>query len=391
MRGKAYFSVVHVWVVVYWVEAFEEDETLPVHLADLNQQQEKEDALQEKVIVEAIRKTIERNDKKDGDVDKLSIDQVEIATVSNKLYEIDELLDESSEEENMQNTEPEKMSGIIQNTKNDKKTTFEQSGNGGYILNDDIVSRDLQRQSNIFVEKQVAADVKVNTIENKESTQDVRALSNYATPSSISAFNSPIRNRSKKERQGFSDQNMNTVDDRLNQRSAIRFKSKQIEFNKIPSIQIHPKLKPLSWLIGKWQDDNEKEGLSIEEWELANYRTLIGSGFKYSTNNDLLFKEQFKIEYRLASKQIFLRVKYIENDRFVDYMLISYDTDQILFKQKEQMDYPDEVIIQRNLDGYSTIITNTNKDLLPDQQRYLENRHRVSNIRAIRTLRTAEQ
>ena len=44
---------------------------------------------------------------------------------------------------------------------------------------------------------------KVNTIENKESTQDVRALSNYATPSSISAFNSPIRSRSKKERQGF--------------------------------------------------------------------------------------------------------------------------------------------------------------------------------------------
>ena len=95
------------------LEAFEEDETLPVHLADLNQQQEKEDALQEKVIVEAIRKTIERNDKKDGDIDKLSIDQVEIATASNKLYEIDELLDEMSEEENIQKIEPENISGLI--------------------------------------------------------------------------------------------------------------------------------------------------------------------------------------------------------------------------------------------------------------------------------------
>ena len=127
----------------------------------------------------------------------------------------------------------------------------------------------------------------------------------------------------------------------------------------------------------------------MEEWELANYRTLIGSGFKYSSTNDLLFKEQFKIEYRLA-KGSFCELN-TSKMMIVDYMLISYDTDQILFKQKEQMDYPDEVIIQRNLDGYSTIITNTNKDLLPDQQRYLENRHRVSNIRAIRTLRTAEQ
>ena len=99
----------------------------------------------------------------------------------------------------------------------------------------------------------------------------------------------------------------------------------------------------------------------------------------------------FKIEYRLSTKQIFLRVKYIENEKFVDYMLTSYDTDQVIFQQKEQIDYPDEVIIQRNMDGYTTIITNTNNQLLPDQQRYLENRHRVSNIRAIRTLEAAEQ
>ena len=72
-------------------------------------------------------------------------------------------------------------------------------------------------------------------------------------------------------------------------------------------------------------------------------------------------------------------------------MLTSYDTDQVIFQQKEQMDYPDEVIIQRNLSGYTTIVTNKNSMLLPDQQRYLENRHRVSNIRAIRTLRSASE
>ena len=322
-------------------------------------------------------------------VDKLTMEQVEFANSSNKLYEIDELLDE--EVDNANGGKPFLGSTIDHSIEDQKGNNFAESGHVGYVLNDDIVSKNIQQQSNIVVEKQIAQEVQINTDEDIEVNKDVRALANYATPSSISAFNSPRRDQLKKESQDYAQRELNAVDIRMNKRSPIRFKDKKIDFYKAPSPQIHPKLKPLSWLIGKWQDNNETEGRSLEEWEVANYKTFIGRGFKYSTENDLLFKEMFKIEYRLATKQIFLRVKYIENEKFVDYMLTSYDTDQVIFQQKEQIDYPDEVIIQRNMDGYTTIITNTNNQLLPDQQRYLENRHRVSNIRAIRTLEAAEQ
>lgn len=373
------------------LEAFEADETLPVHLADRNQRLETEDELQEKVIVEAIQNSIVNNDAGSKKPDPISMDQIEIATSSNKLYEIDEVLNNGFSSEEEARPIP-SMNNSIDDLVNDNKgNRIDEMNKVGYVLNDDIVSKDLQQKSNIVVEKQIAQNVQINTIETSQSSEDIRGFSNYATPSSISAFNSPKRNRLKKEREDFGDIDISTVESRSSRQSPIRFKTKEKISLSTPKVQVHPKLRPFTWLVGKWQDDHEKEGKSMEEWEVANFKTLLGKGFKYSMDNDLLFKEVFKIEYRSSIGQIFLRVKFIEGDKFIDYMLTSYDTDQVIFQQKEQMDYPDEVIIQRNLSGYTTIVTNKNSILLPDQQRYLENRHRVSNIRAIRTLRSASE
>jgi hypothetical protein len=77
-----------------------------------------------------------------------------------------------------------------------------------------------------------------------------------------------------------------------------------------------------------------------------------------------------------------------ENSKQVDYMLSSFDQERFVFEQKGRSKYPDKVILQKDgLQGYSITIANSMDFLTADQQRYLEHRNRVSNVRSIRTLR----
>jgi hypothetical protein len=160
---------------------------------------------------------------------------------------------------------------------------------------------------------------------------------------------------------------------------------KAVKKIKSPMAAAHSRLYPFGFLLGKWEDDNEMEGKSYEMWSLKNSTTLIGKGYKLSSDAERIFEEVMRIEFR--DNQVFLVISLDENKKTVDYMLTTFDNERFTFEQKMSKNYPDKVIIQQSgLDGYSVIIANNYNFLTTDQQRYLENRNRVSNVQSMRTM-----
>lgn len=172
-------------------------------------------------------------------------------------------------------------------------------------------------------------------------------------------------------------------------RGSIVAKSKKVDRIKSPMAGAHPRLHPFGFLLGRWDDDHELEGRSYEIWKLKDRNSLEGRGYKLSKDAERIFEERLRIEYR--NNQIFLVMSFEENNRTVDYMLTSFDQERFVFEQKGRSKFPDKVILQQNgLQGYSVTISNSVDFLTADQQRYLEHRNRVSNVRSIRTLRQTE-
>jgi hypothetical protein len=163
--------------------------------------------------------------------------------------------------------------------------------------------------------------------------------------------------------------------------------SKKIKRAKSPMASAHARLQPFGFLLGRWVDDNEMEGKSHEHWSLKNATTLVGKGYKLN-DGARIFEEMMRIEFR--DNQVFLIISLDDKNETIDYMMTSFDNERYIFKQSMSKNYPDKVVIQRNLDGYSTIILNNKQFLSAEQQRYLENRNRVSNVRSIRTMRYEE-
>ena len=157
-----------------------------------------------------------------------------------------------------------------------------------------------------------------------------------------------------------------------------------------PMATAHPRLKIFGWMLGKWIDDNEEGGVSYEKWQLKNPNTFQGNGYKVSSQNERIFEELMQINYEPNLNQVFLTISLKETQEQLQYLLSSFDNERIVFIQNNSAKYPDEVIIQRDLDGFTVIMVNNKGFLDGDQQRYLENRNRVSNVRAIRTMRYEE-
>ncbi len=169
-------------------------------------------------------------------------------------------------------------------------------------------------------------------------------------------------------------------------RGGIVAKDETADKIKSPMADAHPRLYPFGFLLGRWDDDHEMEGRSYEIWTLKDRNTLIGRGYKLSKDAERIFEERLQIVYR--DNQVFLVMSFEENSEQIDYMLTSFDQERFVFEQKGRTKYPDKVILQQNgLQGYSVTISNSNEFLTADQQRYLEHRNRVSNVRSIRTLR----
>ncbi len=158
-----------------------------------------------------------------------------------------------------------------------------------------------------------------------------------------------------------------------------------------PMAKAHPRLYPFGFLIGKWEDDKELEGKSYEVWRLRNRTTLQGKGYKLSSDGTQVFEETFKIVFK--NGQVFLQLSFEEGQRPTEYLLTSFTQERFVFEQRQYARQPNRIVLQQNgLDGYSFTMTNTNNNvfLSADQQRYLENRNRVSNVRSTRTLRAAQ-
>lgn len=158
-----------------------------------------------------------------------------------------------------------------------------------------------------------------------------------------------------------------------------------------PMANAHPRLYPFGFLVGKWEDDKEMEGKSYEVWHLRNRTTLQGKGYKLSNDGTQVFEETFKIVFK--SGQVFLLLSFQEAKRPTEYLLTSFNQERFVFEQRQYARQPNRIVLQQNgLDGYTFTMTNTDSNvfLSADQQRYLENRNRVSNVRSTRTLRAAQ-
>lgn len=166
-------------------------------------------------------------------------------------------------------------------------------------------------------------------------------------------------------------------------RGIINKKSKAKVKYRSPMATAHARLQPFGFLLGKWRDYNETDGKSYEVWSLKSSNTLVGRGYMLSNAGDRIFEEV--IEIGIQNGQTFLTLS-LDEDKKMSYMLSKFDTERFVFTQSESSRYPDKVIIQQNLDGYQIIISNQNDFLTPEQQRYLDNRNRVSNMRAARTM-----
>jgi hypothetical protein len=80
-------------------------------------------------------------------------------------------------------------------------------------------------------------------------------------------------------------------------------------------------------------------------------------------------------------------LRFNEKSKTIEYMLSDYDFERFVFSQSDKNAlYPDQIVLQRTLNGYTTVMSNSMQMIPSDQQRYLENRNRVTNRGAKRTL-----
>ena len=139
------------------------------------------------------------------------------------------------------------------------------------------------------------------------------------------------------------------------------------------------------WLLGKWTDNEEEGGKSLEIWHKLNNSSIECIGTKTSGKNKI-FEEKLTIYLDKESNRIFLKMPIDYYKKTVVYMMTAHNSDRIVFEQTENQDLPANLVLQRNLNGYSVIINSDIKPLKPAQQTYFEQRNRVSDTKVLRIL-----
>ncbi len=227
----------------------------------------------------------------------------------------------------------------------------------------------------------------------QEDIKDVQAY-NYAAPPTISTqtANQYFEGKTTSNSTAIIEKETNVTPTTTNRRNRLQSKKavptdtkKQSDYANFMATA-NPRLQIFGWMLGNWVDNNESEGTSYEKWQLKDRNTLQGKGYKLSSNQEQMFEELIEIKFVPNLNQVFLNLRIGESQPTIEYMLVSFDNERIVFKQSASKAYPDEVVIQRDLDGFTTILINNKGFLDGEQQRYLSNRNRVSNVRAIRTM-----
>lgn len=138
------------------------------------------------------------------------------------------------------------------------------------------------------------------------------------------------------------------------------------------------------WLIGEWVNDN---GKSAEEWTRTDELTISGKG-SFMVNGEVLFTESMKIRKIDNSLYFIVAVDSTNTENY--YRLTRYNGNEAVF-ENSNLGFPNQVIIQRNSDdNFSTIMQNSAPTQITDpQQGYLLNRNQITNERAFRNLKRA--
>lgn len=351
-------------VVQEEAEAYEELPTTtgPANNATLviEEKEEEEARAQEKRIVEAVQKRLE-----EAPEQLMDAEDVEDLVMNDLILSDDIVLAESQLIEPAQNN-----ASIPGGAQMLPKVNFYQ--------NDQLIAPQQNYNSNSLPQI-------TNNIDNNAEVEEVLNRSAISSRM-VQEEEAPQKNNRKKEVATVEKIAKKQAARSTGRRGSIVAKAKESEKIKSPMADAHPRLYPFGFLLGRWDDDHELEGRSYEIWTLKDRNTLVGRGYKLSKDAERIFEERLRIEYR--DNQIFLVMSFEENNNTVDYMLTSFDQERFVFEQKGRSKYPDKVILQQNgLQGYSVTISNSSDFLTADQQRYLEHRNRVSNVRSIRTLR----
>ncbi len=226
------------------------------------------------------------------------------------------------------------------------------------------------------------ADAKKNTAE-KIVKNDIAPRNNsarYASPNNPSAdevqtINSIAMN-----------ENAKVSKDKTSQSPKAKTREKSKNKEEHYAQKLNPRMKMLAWLIGRWQDDSRYDGVSYEEWTIKDANTLQGRGYKLK-GKDRLFEEAMTIKLDENLQQIFLQISVDDYKQPVLYMLSGINPEELTFSlDMPSNNYPEKIILQRSLSGYTIITHNGSRDLSPSQQSFLNNRNIVNTQRAIRNM-----
>lgn len=142
-------------------------------------------------------------------------------------------------------------------------------------------------------------------------------------------------------------------------------------------------LQKFHWILGQWIDKEEEGGQSTEQWIITDYNTLLCVGMKVKSKAKI-FEDKTFLYFDAALNQVFLKITLDDSRKQVLYQLTNQDSDRLYFVQESDATYPQKIIFQRDLKGYTVITLNEKGFISTNVQSYLEHRNRVSQVRAIR-------
>lgn len=223
------------------------------------------------------------------------------------------------------------------------------------------------------------------------------AVSNYASPSNVHTQEQKETLKRiesiQKSTAKVADAKEEKVRVSKTRKSRTKLKRRRLGLGRRKSKDVQPmhqQIKLFSFLLGKWEDTNEPDGTGFEVWSLKDKNTLSGLGYKSSEEGDRLFSEQMVIRYDNQLNKVFLEVAFEEGGTKIKYILNSLDVERLVFSQNDSKDFPSEIALLRERIGFTWVLTDPRQAISVDLQRYLDNRNRVSNIKATRTLSPVE-
>jgi hypothetical protein len=171
----------------------------------------------------------------------------------------------------------------------------------------------------------------------------------------------------------------------LEEKSAVTapvFKKKALSPNAQEQKLCEP-LQKFHWILGQWIDKEEEGGQSTEQWVISDFNTLVCVGMKVKSKAKI-FEDKTFLYFDAALNQVFLKITLDDSRKQVLYQLTNQDSDRLYFVQDSDATYPQKIIFQRDLKGYTVITLNEKGFISTNVQSYLEHRNRVSQVRAIR-------